>query len=116
MSKIITLVKLGQEYDFEFDLSKDKETFIEIRDKQKYHFQFTWENMVGAGSVAIYASNDGIHKTIMNDGLGNDLSIDISTTDGNDFISDYVGHVSRYLGIVISGFTGGTIKGKIFFK
>lgn len=117
MPKLVVEVKEFQEYRIDIDLSKPNDfDFILIKYKDRYFIDLIWENVVGVGTFGIYQTNDGINKWLMQNECGNNMELTINTANGNDYMVDYVGVLSKYMGIGVQGFTSGTIKGTIYFK
>ena len=110
------IVNEGKEYIFDnIQVDKEKILCVQIRNINKYYFQFTWENIIGVGTLEVLATNDGINFSLMKYGDDQEMVLNIDSVSGESHIADYIGHNSKYLCFKLSGFTDGYFKGTVNF-
>ena len=115
-SIIAKLVNEGKEYTLDpIQLDGEKIIYIEIFNINKYYFSFTWENIVGVGTLEVLATNDKVNYSLMKYADDQDMILNIDTANGSSHIADYIGHNSKYLCFKFSGFIDGYITGTINF-
>jgi hypothetical protein len=108
------IINQGKEYKFEpLRVDREKIFCVEMYNISKYFFSFTWEGVIGSGTIEVLATNDGINFVTMKYGDDQDMILAINTASGSSHFADYIGHASKFLCFKLSGFTDGYFNGTL---